>query len=171
MNAQEVLSNKSIKSKDQVSLLAKELIAGKIFIKDIILFYETLKDRDKATCLESIEYATREKPHLATKALFNFAVSCLKEKAPRIKWESAKIIGNIAHVLPVDLKAAIDHLQDNVQHEGTVVRWATAYALSQIVKLPTKWQKELIPKLNSIAEREKKGSIKKIYMNTLEELK
>lgn len=54
---------------------------------------------------------------------------------PRVKWESAKVIGNIAKCFPDRLEQAIDNLLLNAANTGTVVRWATAYAVAEILKL------------------------------------
>jgi HEAT repeat protein len=91
----------------------------------------------------------------------------LTEKAPRIKWESAKVVGNIAHLYPDKLDEAIKNLLINSEHTGTVVRWSAAFALGQIIKLRTSRNRNLIPAIESICKREEKNSIKKIYIAAL----
>ncbi|MBO1915002.1 hypothetical protein J4G37_60520, partial [Microvirga sp. 3-52] len=88
------------------------------------------------TCMEVLEAATSEKPGIATPKLLEFAENNLSVQAPRIKWESAKVIGNIAHLFPEQLEIPVKHLLENTSHEGTVVRWSAAYALTKIVSLP-----------------------------------
>jgi hypothetical protein len=54
---------------------------------------------------------------------------------------------------------------------GTVVRWSTAFALGQIIKIKSSLNKELIPTAEAICEREEKNSIKKIYLEALKKVK
>lgn len=108
---------------------------------------------------------------MANEKVLLFVTDTLLEKAPRVKWESAKVIGNIAHLFPAKLDRAISNLLSNSEHEGTVVRWSTAYALGEILKLKTKYNKQLQPAIEAICEREEKNSIKKIYLTALKALK
>ena len=101
-------------------------------------------------------------------------VLCVKQSKitkHSIKWESAKVVGNVAHHYPEKLDEAIGNLLVNSEHAGTVVRWSAAYALSQIIKIKTSRNKELIPTIESICEREEKNSIKKIYLEALKKSK
>ena len=101
----------------------------------------------------------------------DFVSKTLKEKAPRIKWESARVIGNIAHLHPGNLVEAINNLIENSEHSGTVVRWSAAYALGQILKIQTSQNEYLIPAIESICQKEEKNSIKKIYFDALKSIK
>jgi hypothetical protein len=74
-----------------------------------------------------------------------FVSDSLSDKAPRVQWESAKVIANIAHRYPKKLDNAICNLLANSESSGTVVRWCAALALGEIVKLRTKHTKGLIP--------------------------
>jgi HEAT repeat protein len=94
----------------------------------------------------------------------------LTEKAPRVKWESAKVIGNIAHLYPDKLDDAIKNLLTNTEYDGTVVRWSAAFALGQIIKLKTKRNKILIPAIEAICKREEQNSIGKIYLDALKKV-
>ncbi|GDX53125.1 hypothetical protein LBMAG27_21720 [Bacteroidota bacterium] len=96
-----------------------------------------------------------------------FVSKALAEKAPRIKWESAKVIGNIAHQFPAKLEGAIKNLLVNTEHEGTVVRWSAAFGLGEILKLKTRYNKNLLPAIDSIIQREEKNSIRKIYLEAI----
>ena len=101
-------------------------------------------------------------------------VLCVKQSKitkHSIKWESAKVVGNVSHLYPEKLDEAIGNLLVNSEHAGTVVRWSAAYALSQIIKIKTSRNKELIPTIESICEREEKNSIKKIYLEALKKSK
>jgi hypothetical protein len=84
-----------------------------------------------------MEYATKMPPANSSELWMDFATESLQEKSPRIKWESAKVIGNIVHLYPSKTDTALINLLANAKHEGTVVRWSVALALSKILLLKT----------------------------------
>lgn len=169
-SVKELLNDKSIKSKEKVELLAGLLLDKKVKLQELSGFAMEAKDPVKATCIEAMEYATRARPELADESSLHFATKMLSEKAPRVKWESAKVIGNIAHLFPKKLDEAIAELLVNSEHAGTVVRWSAAFALAKIVLLGTKHNSELVPALEAICIREEKNSIRKIYLDALKKL-
>ncbi|HYG16711.1 MAG TPA: hypothetical protein VEC12_13225, partial [Bacteroidia bacterium] len=130
-------------------------------------YAQTAKDALKATCIEALEYATKQNSGIAGKDVLAFATASLGSKAPRVKWESAKVIGNIAHLFPKNLDEPIRKLLDNTTDTGTVVRWSAAFALGEIIKLKTLHNKQLIPAVENISIQEEKHSIKKIYQAAL----
>ena len=171
MNFSELFKDKSIKSKERTEQLAHWLMDNPGQLNKLVDFASRSKDPEKATCIESIELATKAQPQIVDEACLKFVSQALTEKAPRVKWESARVIGNTAHLFPTKLDSAIKNLLINTEHIGTVVRWSAAYALGEIVKLKTKHQKELIPAIEAIIEREEKNSIKKIYLAALKKSK
>lgn len=171
MKFQELLNDKGIKPKEKTELLSQLVLTNLLVIDELISFAKISKDPIKATVIESFEFATKLKPGIASQSMLHFVTQTLTEKAPRVKWESAKVIGNIAHLFPKQLEEAIKNLLVNTEHAGTVVRWSAAFALAQILKLKTPINKELIPAIETICEREEKNSIKKIYLEGLKNLK
>jgi HEAT repeat protein len=165
MDINELLKNKEIKSNEKTEILSQSILNKKITIDGLISFAETVKDSPKATCIEALEYASRKKPEIINEKCFNFIIENLTAKAPRIKWECAKVIGNMAHLYKNKLNDAIKNLLKNTTDEGTVVRWSAAFALGEILKLKTEYNKKLLPKINEICEKEEKNSIKKIYLD------
>nr|WP_294859715.1 HEAT repeat domain-containing protein [uncultured Fluviicola sp.] len=163
MTLDELLKDKAIKPKDKTETISKWISDHSLRMDELIAFAEKQKDPAKATCIEAMEFATKENPSSADEAVLTFVSKTLTEKAPRIKWESAKVIGNIAHLFPDELDQAIVNLLLNTENEGTVVRWSAAFALGEILKLKTKHNKDLLPAIEVICEREEKNSIKKIY--------
>ncbi|MNJ70251.1 hypothetical protein D3C77_666940 [compost metagenome] len=117
--------------------------------------------------MEALEYATNENPETGSEELFRFAQYNLNAKVPRLKWESAKVIGNIAHRYAEDLESVITSLIENTKDNGTVVRWSAAYALTQIYILPNYSNDDFRDKLVDICQAEEKASIKKIYLKVL----
>lgn len=171
MNIEELIKDKAIKPKEKTETISKWLLDGNINIKNVIEFASKEKDPVKATCIESIEFATKQKPVIADENVLAFVTETLTEKAPRVKWESAKVVRNIAYLFPSSLDRAISNLIVNTEHTGTVVRWSAAYALGQILKLKTKYNKDLLPAVEAICEREEKSSIRKIYLTAIKAIK
>lgn len=171
MGFQEILNDKTLKPKEKTEKLSQLVLNTPDVNEELISFAKISKDPIKATVIESFEFATKLNPEIASKSMLHFVTQTLTEKAPRVKWESAKVIGNIAHLYPKQLDEAINHLLINTEHPGTVVRWSAAFALSQIVKLNTPLNNELIPTIKNICEREEKNSIKKIYLDGLKKVK
>lgn len=167
MNVEQLLSDKQLKPKAKTEELSRMLLSKEVSLKELITVAESSKDSNKATCIEALEFATRAEPKIGTKVCLDFVTKTLLEKAPRVKWESAKVIGNIAHLHPDKLDDAIKNLLVNSEFPGTVVRWSAAYALGEIVKLKTKHNKALIPAIEAIIKREEKNSIQKIYRAAL----
>lgn len=164
MTISELISNKAIKPKEKTETLSNWILTEEISTNDLIAFASKAKDPAKATCIEALEYATKENPGVADIETFRFASESLTSKAPRVKWESARVIGNTAHLFSAELDTAITNLLVNSEHEGTVVRWSAAFALGEILKLKTSHNKELLPAIEAIVAREEKNSIKKIYI-------
>ena len=167
----EILADKTSNSKEKTTSISAHLISGEITESDILQFCDKAKDALKATCIESLEHATKENPNLLTKKGFEFVIQQLSSKAPRVKWESARVIGNTASKHKNIIEHAITPLLDNSEHEGTVVRWSSAYALGEIYKLKTKFNVDLKPAFEAIIAREEKNSIKKIYQAAMKIVK
>lgn len=168
---EELLNDKIKKPKEKTELLSQMLLSNPKILDELIKFAGSAKDPVKATCIEAMEFTSKSNPEIISLACLDFVSKTLKEKAPRVKWESAKVIGNIAHLYPNHLDEAIVNLLVNTEHSGTVVRWSAAYALAQIIKLKSKHNQQLIPAIESICEREEKNSIKKIYLEALKKSK
>lgn len=170
MEIQELLNDKSLNAKAKTEVLSQWFIQNSKKVNDVIDLAKASKDPIKATCIEGMEFATKVDPNISTLEWFAFVSDTLTEKAPRIKWESAKLIGNIAHLYSKHLDKAIVNLLVNSEHTGTVVRWSAAYALGQIIQIKTIQTKDLISALESISKNEEKNSIKKIYNAALKNL-
>jgi hypothetical protein len=167
MSVSDLLQDKTLKTKQKTELLSQWLLDHTVSPGALIELAQKAKDPIKATCIEALEFATKQTPSLATEAVLDFVAASLTEKAPRVKWESAKVIGNIAHLFPDRLETAIGNLLTNSEHEGTVVRWSAAFALGEIIQIKTPLNAELLPAAQAICEREEKNSIRKIYLTAI----
>jgi hypothetical protein len=171
MTLDELFKDKTIKAKAKVTQIGNWLLNGELTFDELLAFTETQTGANKATCIEALEYATKKKPDIAPESLMIFVTKTLKADEPRIKWESAKVIGNIARLFPTQLTKPIGNLLTNAEHSGTVVRWATAYALAEIVKLKTEQNQKLLPKIEALCKKEKDKGIKKKYLDALKKVK
>ncbi|HMS51519.1 MAG: hypothetical protein IPI59_10750 [Sphingobacteriales bacterium] len=168
MTLNNILTDKSIKAKAKTKLIAELILSKNISLDDLIKVTSNIKkDPDKANCIEAIEYATKLFPDIANLNCLNFATQNLLAKASRIKWEAAKIVANIAPLYPQNLANTVANLLENTTNESKVVRWSTAYALSEIIKLKTNLNSQLLPKIETLLIHEKENSVKKIYETAL----
>lgn len=65
------------------------------------------------------------------------------------------------------IEEAISPLLDNSSNEGTVIRWAAAYALSRIITTDRYAQSELYDKLTDISNKEEDNAIRNQYLKAL----
>ncbi len=170
MDITAILKDKGLKAKAKTECICQMILEGNLSTDELIDVAMSCKDADKATCIEALEFATKQQPKIASAACLDFVTKTLLDKAPRVKWESAKVIGNIAHLYPTKLNDAVNHLLVNTESSGTVVRWSAAFALGEIITLKTTLNKTLVPAIEAICNREEKNSIKKIYITALKKV-
>ena len=171
MGLEEIFKDKSLKPKERTAQLSKLVSEHVISLDELIQFAAKAKDPVKATCIESLEFASKADPGIITDAALAFVLDSLGSKAPRVKWECARVIGNCIHLFPANIDIAAGKLLVNTEDEGTVVRWSAAFALSQVLLLKSGINEQLIPAVETIMDREEKNSIKKIYAAALKKLK
>lgn len=167
MTIDQILQDKSVKAKGKVIEISERLVKKELHLDEILAFAQTQNSTDKATCIEAIEYATKKSRSVANENLLNYVTNALLENEPRIKWESAKVIGNIAKLFPNKLANAIHNLVDNAKNKQTVVRWATAFALGEILKLKTTHHDELLVVIEDLCLKEADNGVKKKYLDAL----
>jgi len=161
----EILKSKK-KPKETVELLAEKLKSDKESINELIQCFENGATAEKGSCMESIEYVTKKNPEFADNCL-DFVISHINDKAPRVRWESCRIIGNIAQKFPEKVKEAIPKLLENTKDKGTVVRWSAAFALTEIAKRSLEMQEKLISEFKKILKRENNKGVRNIYLKHL----
>ncbi|HZI00729.1 MAG TPA: HEAT repeat domain-containing protein [Flavisolibacter sp.] len=167
----ELLADKSKKTKEKAEIISHWLLTNSLSIDDLIQFTKATKEIDKATCIEALAIATKQDPKIADEAMFVLVTKMLNEAVPRVKWESARVIGNVAYLFPAKLSKAIPSLLINSGNNGTVVRWASAYALGEILKLKTKHNNDLLPAIEAICESEEDNGVKKKYLDAIKKTK
>jgi len=171
MEIEEIFQDKSIKLKGKVAILGARLLNGDLSLQLLLEYADQQKAVERATCLEAIEYATKKNPAIGNSTLLEYLTKVLGGSEPRIKWESAKIIGNIVRLFPDQLDNTVASLLKNTRNSGTVVRWATAYALTEIIELKTDQNDFLISEVELLCELEEDNGVKKKYMDILKKIK
>ncbi|MFO1030664.1 MAG: hypothetical protein U1F60_06280 [Planctomycetota bacterium] len=167
MDFSNCLGDRSLTAKQKTTELSRWLLANPTGADRLVAFAKKAADVDKATCLEAFEYATRTRAEVGSKRVFEFAAASLADDAPRVKWEAAKVVANIAHRHGRHLGKAIPGLLGNASHEGTVVRWSAARALGAILELGTSHNAELIPAAGALCSKERDNAIRKHYLKAL----
>ena len=168
----QLLNQKGIKAKELTEQLSLALLNGEIGVNELIHSADKLKDAVKASCIEAIEHATKAQNDMLDATSFDWICIQLSSKAPRVKWESARVLGNVAAAHPDKLvRAAKALLKNTDSKEGTVVRWSSAFALSEILKQAQSQTAFLEAEIRKILHREEKESIKKIYLAAFKKLK
>lgn len=170
MDLQLLFADKGLKPKEKTEHLASMVGHQQISADDVMNFAQHQKDPVRATCIEALEFASKLNPKIMSFYSFDLVVDSLSAKAPRIKWEAAKVIGNCAALFSDHLDDAVEQLLKNTSHEGTVVRWSAAYALAEILCSDYPNRFELNQQLQSVCEREEKESIRKIYLKAFKKV-
>ena len=118
--------------------------------------------------MEALETISRDNPQ-SVETILDFVIAQLGHKAPRVKWEASRVIANSARALPARVTAALPALLKNTKDPGTVVRWSTAFALTEIALNSPETRKKLLPVMARLA-RDETGGVKKVYAEGLKKL-
>lgn len=154
------------KPKELNAFIAKLISEKKPSSKDLADALAQGSDTERGTCLEALEYLTQSKPEIV-KPYITEVINCLEDKAPRVKWETSRVTGNIAKVLPQEAGKAVPGLLKNTTDKGTVVRWSTAFALGEIAKYNAGLRPSLLTKIKEILKKEPNNGVKNVYLKAL----
>lgn len=164
MDLLEVIRKSGKKAKELNSYLAQIIIDKKPSSKDFSAALSNGGDSERGSCVEALEFITQKDPGVA-KPYLPEVVRRLEDKAPRVKWEAARVIGNVAASFPVETAKAVDNLLVNTADKGTVVRWSTAFALGEIFK-STK-DRSLFRRIETLSNKETNNGVKNVYIKAL----
>ena len=153
-------------SKELVTRLAKAVIGDPKILSSFKEDLKNAKPTERGACMEVLEYTSKENPAVA-KPHIETVIAYLSDKAPKVKWESARILGNVAQRYPEDVAKSVDELLANTKDNGTVVRWSAAYALSEIAKYNIKQRSQLLKHIDRILKSEGNGGVKNVYLKAL----
>lgn len=169
MRLVERLRGSELRAKELSSFLSKEIVKDRDLLEGLADDIDLLNDVEKGILLEAIEYATNIDPEVVEPVL-EVVFECLKCEAPKVKWEAARVVGNVAHLFPDEVSRFVPRLLENTRHRGTVVRWSTAFALGEIIKHDMKTRHGLLPEVEKILKREKNNGVKNVYKKALKSL-
>jgi hypothetical protein len=154
------------KPKELVVFLAENVKKdGKLFAQ-LVDCLKNGSNVEKGVCAEVMEYVTKDKPELAVPYIDDI-VGYINYDAPKVKWETARVVGNVAQRFPEKASKAVPRLLLNTGDGGTVVRWSAAYALTEIAKNNLRLRKKLVPGFLEIVAKEENSGVKNVYLKAL----
>lgn len=165
-----IVENKETKHEEKTIQLVEWIHANETEINNIITYGFTTKPLTRAVCIEAIGIVVKEKQHLANTPLLAFVTKGLTDKQSRVKIESSKVIAIIAKQFPYQLEEAIGHLLKNAKNIENDIRTSAAYTLSQIIRLNTSFNQQIIPKVEKLLATEERNGIKKIYSDAIKKV-
>ncbi len=110
--------------------------------------------------LEAIEEVSRSKEFTLEEDYLDLAKKYILSSDNSCKREASRIVGNLADKFPTKLDDATIDLLQNTDNEGTVIRWASAYALSRIIVIPQYANSFLFEQISDLCAREKENGVK-----------
>jgi HEAT repeat protein len=161
----EILSSK-LKPKEKVTVLADRVSADPASVAELIRCFEEGNKSEQGACMEALGQAIGRNPVLGKRCL-DFIVRNLDSAAPRVRWEAARAIAEIASVCTDRLSDALPKLLRNTEDSGTVVRWSAARALAAIAASSPVLREKLVPSFREILKREQNNGVRKIYQKAL----
>lgn len=163
----QVLSNSSLKPKEKIQQIRFLLENDDLKVEEFVNELKLLSPKQRVYGLEVLENYSREHKEFNSALAWEFAVSQLNEPSPAILREAGRVVANLAPHHFSDATNAIKGLLLMSEHAGTIVRWSAAQGLTGIYIADKKQAWDLRPTLESIAKREEKESIRKIYGRAL----
>lgn len=158
------------KPKEKVSVSAEEIIRDSTLFKELMEILEKGSDVEKGTCADIMKHVTMEKPQIAEPYIDDI-IGYINYKAPRVKWGVPESIGNIAKKYPEKVLRAVPFLLKNTienKDNTTVIRWCSAYALSEIAVASK--NTELIQKIGDLSKIEKNNGVRNVYLKAIKEI-
>ena len=164
-----LLADKSIKATEKREQIAQALENGETTVKEIKTY--ALDDKTVGIILEAMESVSRTRPQAADIEWLNYAGTYITAASNTVKREASRVVGNISHLFPDKIDGLLPSLLENTKSDGTVIRWGSAYALGQIVRIPKFANSNLFDVLTDLAEQEAENGVKNQYSNGLKKAK
>ncbi len=166
MDLSDEIRNSKKKPKELTEWLALKIERDRNTLDDIQQCLKTGSTAEKGICMEAIEHVSKSRPRLVRNHI-GMVIGHINSDAPKVKWESARVIGNLAFQFPEEVATVIPSLLENTRDKGTVVRWSAAYALSEIAKSNPGIRNTLLPEIRRIIKNEKNNGVKNVYLKAL----
>ncbi len=165
-----VLLDKTTKPKEKMTLLATMLHSEKTLTSDFFNFFQSATDSERGTCMSALTIIAKEHPKFLVNHI-DFIIEQISAKAPRIKWEASECIAELAPHYPDKVVLAIPRLIKNMGDEGTVARWSTARALTEIAKANPATHLQLLPLFEKTIVKEENNGVRKVYEKAMKSFK
>ena len=94
-------------------------------------------------------------------------INTISELSEVKKSEVTKVLNTFFDFIPNKVKEAIPGLLENTNDKSTVIRWSSAFALTETAKGSKEAQKELVPEFKEILAREDNNGVRNIYLKYL----
>ena len=171
MDIIKLLADKTKKPLERRMEIEELLKGGFLTIDNLAAMKDGLDEKSAGLLLEAMEAVTNNNPAIANKKWLSFAEPYITSKNNSAKREAARIVGNIAHIVPDGLDPIIQKLIANTEDAGTVIRWSSAYALAKIILVPDYANTDLYGILTLLYDKEKDNGVKNQYLNGLKKAK
>lgn len=167
MTIPEIMNNKSLKRLEKRTFLAEAIINRECNFSIILEACESLPEKNISLLLEAIEEVSRSKEFTLDADYLDLAEKYILSSDNSCKREASRIVGNLANKFPTKLDNAIAALLQNTKNDGTVIRWASAYALSRIIILPQYAKSPLFEQISDLCAKENESGVKNQYIKAL----
>lgn len=163
----DIINDKSLKRLEKREVIVASIINRKVDFSTISEACEILPEKKVSLLLEAIEEVSRSKEFILEADYLDLAEKYILSSDNSCKREASRIVGNLANKYPTKLDDAIVALLKNTDNEGTVIRWASAYALSRIIVIPQYAKSSLFEQISDLCAREEENGVKNQYIKAL----
>lgn len=167
MTIKQIIDDKSVKRLEKRNAIVEGIINGSFDFSAVSAACSFLPEKNISLLLEAIEEVSRSKEFALEEDYLNLSERYILSSDPACKREASRIVGNLAATFPAKLDHAITALLQNAEQDGTVIRWASAYALSRIVILPQYARGPLFEQVTALCEKEQENGVKNQYRKAL----
>lgn len=167
MTIKQIIDDKTIKRLEKRNALIEGILNRNFDFSAVTAACSLLPEKKISLLLEAIEEVSRSKEFALEEDYLKLSESYILSSDPSCKREASRIVGNLAAAFPENLDHAITALMQNANHDGTVIRWASAYALSRIVIIPQYARGPLFEQISNLCEKEKETGVKNQYSKAL----
>ena len=167
MTIKQIIDDKSVKRLEKRKAIIEGIVNGSFDFSAVSAACSILPEKSIALLLEAIEEVSRSKEFALEEGYLNLSERYILSSDPSCKREASRIVGNLAAAFPAKLDHAITALLQNADQNGTVIRWASAYALSRIVIIPQYAKGPLFEQISKLYEKEKENGVKNQYGKAL----
>ena len=167
MTIAEIMNNKSLKRLEKRNCLAEAIINREFNFPVVLEACESLPEKNISLLLEAIEEVSRSKAFTLEADYLDLAEKYILSSDNSCKREASRIVGNLANKFPTKLENAITALLQNAGNDGTVIRWASAYALSRIIMIPHYAKSPLFKQISDLCAKENESGVKNQYIKAL----